>query len=551
MSNNATGVLALARKAITESLTAKLASWGVPEELWSLELLPPTESGHGDLTSSVALRLARVLRRAPFDIARELAQALSGRPELVEVEAAGAGFLNLTLSTAWLAEAVNQVRAHPKTYGQSDIGQGERVLIEFVSANPTGPLNAVNGRAAAIGDSLARIMAYAGYRVDREFYVNNAGAQILKLGQAVWLRLQEMAGQDVESQWPEGVYPGSYVKAVAGLYRERHGMPSTPNFSDLGAFAARVLQQGQEQVLRSFRVEFDRWAEEKALREAGLAESVVEDLRQRGLTREQDGAVWFLSTRFGDDKDRVLVKSDGELTYLVPDAAYHRDKFQRGYDRAIDLLGPDHHGYVSRIRAVMEALCGQGERLEVVIVQLVRLLRDGEPVRMSKRGGQFVTLEEVLEEAGTDAARFFFLERAPDTPMDFDLGLAQLKTQANPVYYVQYAGARIHSILRQVGPARPDPLKQDHLKSPAERQLLMDLARFPDVVARAAQERAPHLMPRYLTELAGDFHHFYRQHRIIGAEPDVFASRLALSEAVLTVLERGADLIGVTIPEQM
>lgn len=541
-----------ARAAISAALVSLLEQMGVVDAASLVTVDYPTEAGHGDFTCNVALKVARVLKRNPREVAQELAAGWPLVPGVAALEAAGPGFLNFSLDTAWVADVVRRINAHPTRYGESPVGQGERVLIEFVSANPVGPMVVVNGRAAAIGDSLARIMRLAGYAADREFYVNNGGVQVEKLGQAIWLRLREMAGEEVESSWPEGVYPGDYVKDLAKQYQETYGLPDHPDYARLGEYGARHFQAQHQAVLGRFGVHFERWFEEKTLRDAGAAEAVVEELRQRGFTREEDGALWFESTRFGDDKDRVIVKSNGELTYMVPDVAYHAGKFRRGYDRAIDLLGPDHHGYVNRIRAAMEALMGKGDQLEVILVQMVRLVRDGEAVKMSKRRGQYVPLEDMLEDAGIDAARFFFVERAPETPMDFDLGLAQLKTQANPVYYVQYAGARIRSILRQVDEelwtGEPD---LSHLQEPAERQVIMDLARFPEVVARAAVERAPQLLPRYLTELAAGFHAFYRLHRVLGEDAAVSRSRIALLKAVLHVLERGAWCIGVSIPESM
>ncbi len=518
----------------------------------------PTERGHGDLTSSFALKAARAARMAPRQLADRLKEWWPAVPAVAEVEVAGPGFVNFTLNTRWLAEVVNQVRIAPARYGESQVGAGRRVLLEFVSSNPTGPLVVVSGRAAAVGDSLARIMQAAGFSVDREFYVNDAGNQIATLGHALRLRLWQRSGRDVLTDWPDGVYPGDYVKAVAARFAAEHPerAPQTLTEADdgwLGQYAAESLRAEHEQVLARFGVTFDRWFSERSLREERLPEQIVERLAARGFIEERDGAKWFRSTAFGDDKDRVMVKSDGTYTYFVPDAAYHAGKFDRGYDWVIDLLGPDHHGYVRRLRAVVEALGYPPDSLDVMIVQLIRLLRGGEIVRMSKRGGNFVALEDLMDEAGVDATRYFFVERAPETPMDFDLDLAQMKSADNPVYYIQYAGARIHSLLRQWRASEPAeaPLNLDVLNHPAERALLVTLARFPDVVARAAGERAPQLLPRYLTDLAGEYHAFYRQHRILEAEPAVRQARLALSEAVLAVLTRGLACLGISQPEQM
>lgn len=519
----------------------------------------PTERGHGDLTTSFALKVARRTKMNPRALAQEVVDTWPQMDEIEHIEMAGPGFINFAVKTRWLAEVINLARTAGQEYGNSQVGQGARVLIEFVSSNPTGPMVVVSGRSAAVGDSLARIMQAAGFRVDREFYVNDAGNQIRTLGQALMLRLRQLTGEDVERDWPEGVYPGDYVKPIARRYREDHPETNIPDlgeqdFFQLGRYAAEYIRSAQEAILKEFRVTFDQWVSEQALREAKEPESVLARLEERGYLARRDGATWFLSERFGDDKDRVVIKADGSYTYFVPDAAYHAGKFDRGYDYVIDLLGPDHHGYIARIRAVVEALGYSPDRLKILIVQLVRLVRGGELVRMSKRGGDFVTLEELLEESGVDPARYFFLERAPETPMDFNLDLAQLKSNDNPVYYVQYAGARIHSILRQwraMNNGSEAALDLSVLDSEMERDLMVAIARFPEVVARAAEERAPQFLPRYLTEIAGLFHAFYRQHRILEESAPIRLARVALIEAVLVVITRGLDLMGIRQPERM
>lgn len=547
-----------AQAQIQEAIREFLRASGWDEAVSEVVIEPPTERGRGDLTTSFALKYAKATGVPPRRLAEQCISRWRRPPAVAAVEVAGPGFINFTLDTRWLAEVVNQVRVAAKSYGNSGEGQGARVLIEFVSANPTGPLVVVSGRAAAVGDSLARILTAAGFRVDREFYVNDAGNQIRLLGQALRLRLLEKLGRGVGGPWPEGVYPGEYVKDIAARYLaenpevDEQALSHADDFA-LGSYAAETLRQEQEKVLARFGVVFDQWLSERSLREAGLPEQVIARLAQRGYLLQRDGAQYFLSSQFGDDKDRVMVKSDGTYTYFVPDAAYHAGKFDRGYDYVIDLLGPDHHGYVGRLKAVVQALGYPPERLEILIIQLVRLVRDGELVRMSKRGGSFVTLEDLMDEAGVDATRYFFLERAPETPMDFDLGLAQLRSSDNPVYYIQYAGARVKSLLRQWQASGQStvPLDLDYLTAPLERDLLVHLARFPDVVARSAQERAPQWIPRYLTELAGAFHAFYRHHRILEEIPPVRQARLALAEAVLVVITRGLDLLGISQPEQM
>jgi arginyl-tRNA synthetase len=547
-----------ARQMIAAVIQDFLTRTGYGDLSGLVQIEVPTESGHGDLTTSFALKAASRMRRSPRAILQDLAPHWARVPAVASYEIAGPGFLNFTLKTEWMAFVIDEIAKRPQEYGNTDLGQGQRVLLEYVSANPTGPMVVVSGRAAAVGDTLARVMEASGYRVTREFYVNDAGNQITTLGHALALRLSELDGEDVQSTWPDNVYPGEYVKRLAEAYRDEHPDRETSRLSErdwpaLGAWAAERIRLGHERVLQSFGVVFDSWFSERQLRDAGGPQTIIDRLAERGCVIERDGAVWFQSTRFGDDKDRVMIKSDGTFTYFVPDAAYHAGKFDRGFDYVIDLLGPDHHGYVSRMRAVVQALGYPPERLEIMIVQLVRLVRGQELVRMSKRGGHFIALEDLIEEAGVDPARFFFLERAPQTPMDFDLNLATLRGAENPVYYVQYAGARIHSILRQWRESGQDPVAVDLrlLTLNEERELILLLARFPEVVARAAKERAPQHLPRYLMTLAAAFHAFYRVGRILDAEPSLRQTRLALIEAVLAVNTRGLQLMGISQPQEM
>ncbi len=548
-----------ARAAIAQSIGEWMAAQGYGSWGDEVQVDIPTEPGHGDLTTSICLRVAKRAQTAPRTLAQALAQSLSTglAPMLAEVEAAGPGFLNFTLQTSWLAQIVNDIRVQGKQYGHVEGKEGARVLIEFVSANPTGPLVIVSGRAAAVGDSLARIMNAAGYRADREFYVNNAGNQVAKLGLAIFLRIRELQGEKLE-EWPADLYPGDYVIEVAQHYLAEHpefrATVQTPEVTGaLGDFGAEFFRTQHEAVLTMFGVHFEHWAFEKDLRDNQAPEQMLERLKSLGVVRESEGAQWFMSEQFGDDKDRVLVKGDGSYTYFVPDAAYHAQKFERGYDWVIDLLGPDHHGYIGRMRALITALGYPPERLEIMIIQLVRLVRENQVVRMSKRGGQFVALEELLDEVGVDPARYFFLERAPSTPMDFDLGLAELKSNDNPVFYIQYAAARIHSVLRQWRESVHGEFiwEPTLLTQPLERRLLFAMARFPDIVRRAADDRAPHYLPKYLTELAQAFHAFYRQHRILDEAPAVTMARVALCEAALVVISQGLDLMGISVPEQM
>lgn len=546
-----------AREAIRRAIEEFLVQQSHAELVDMVIVETPTEAGHGDLTTSFALKVARTLKAPPRKIAEAFQQYCPPLPAVLAMDVAGPGFINFTLCTTWLAQVVRDAVGNA-SYGQSAIGQGQRVLLEFVSSNPTGPLVIVSGRAAAVGDSLARILQTTGFVVDREFYVNDAGNQIATLGHALRLRLWEIHGREVQSHWPDGVYPGDYVKGVATHYLQTHPNAKVEQLSAqddmvLGQYAAEVLRGEHEKVLKRFRVEFDQWFSERELRRQKLPEQIVDRLTAAGYVDERDQAKWFRSTAFGDDKDRVMVKSDGSLTYFVPDAAYHATKFDRGYDWVIDLMGPDHHGYVRRLQAVVEALGYPSERLQVMIVQLVRLIRDGQLVRMSKRGGTFLLLDDLLDDVGIDVARYFFVERAPETPMDFDIDLAQLKSSDNPVYYIQYAGARIHSLWRQwerMGQTGPT-LDVDQYQAPLEKALIMDIARFPDIVARAAIDRAPQYLTRFLYEVAASFHAFYRHHRILEETQKVRDARLMLSKAVLRVLTHGLGLLGISQPEEM
>ncbi|MCL6521398.1 MAG: arginine--tRNA ligase [Firmicutes bacterium] len=533
----------------------------------------PSEPGHGDFTSNLAMLLARTARKPPRAIGEALLRHLpagAGAAPVREVEVAGPGFLNFHLEPGWIRPVVEEVLRAGERYGQAP-ANGIRVNIEFVSANPTGPLNVVNARAAAFGDALAAVMAAAGYGAYREFYVNDAGGQFEKLGLAMELRARQELGEAVEL--PEGVYPGEYVRDLARLWLQQWEAPADPELrldllrredpalrEAMGRFAVERIVGEQRRVLERYGVRFDRWSRESEIRARGLdggPEWVVEELRRRGAVEEREGALWFLSDRWGDEKPRVLRRSNGELTYFVPDVAYHVDKFRRGFDRLIDIWGQDHHGYVARMRAALAALGYETERFEVLINQIVRLVRGGEVVRMSKRQGEYVTMEELLDEVGTDAARFFFLMRTINSHMDFDLDLAKLQGEANPVYYVQYAHARIASILRQgraegMTPPGPGEVPAERLTEPAELELMRKLGEFPEEIRLAAEERAPHRIATYVRELATLFHAFYTRCRVLDpAEPELTRARLGLVEATRIVLARGLGLLGVSAPERM
>ncbi|MHB9143974.1 MAG: arginine--tRNA ligase [Symbiobacteriia bacterium] len=564
--------------ALTASLErAKAAGDLTLQEPVTAVLEVPRERSHGDLATNLAMALARQEKKNPRLVAEMIVRHFDPTGTYVAAtEIAGPGFINFKLDPAWLGEATRAALLCGAAYGRSETGKGQRVLVEFVSANPTGPLLVVQARSAALGDALCNLFDWAGYEARREFYCNDAGNQLKKLALSVEVRLRQLLGESIELS--EEAYPGDYVTDLAREVLEGKALPEVPEgkaileqpedsrHDRLGLYAVRRITDGQKAVLAQYGVHFDQWVSERAIREQGWPERVVELLRERGQTYEQEGALWFRSTEFGDDKDRVIIKSDGNFTYVVPDTAYHLNKFERGFDQVIDILGPDHHGYISRMRAALAALGKPADRFEVLISQWIRLVRGGETVSSSKRAGNLFLLEDLLDEVGADAARFLMLMRSADTHMDFDLDLAKLQSQDNPVFYVQYAHARIASILRQpeaaalvgdlagasAGPgAALAGADFSLLTDPAEDELMRHLAAFPEQVAEAALAREPHRVARYATELAGLFHGFYSRCRVLGVEPALSRARLALAEATRQTLKNALGLLGVSAPEKM
>src|SRR5574337_361542 len=538
---------------LSDALSAALRRAGLepPAELsWEV----PREEAHGDYATAVALALAKTARRPPRQVAELIRQHFPRIPEVQRVEVAGPGFVNVFLAPAWCAAALGEILRAGEAYGRSDLGKGLRVQIEFVSANPTGPLVVVNARSAAVGDSLGRILAAQGHRVYREYYVNDAGNQVQTLARSLEIRIRQQLGQPAEL--PPEAYPGEYLVELAKAYLTAHGsatleLPQAERLDRLGCFAVERITAEQRRVLTAYGVEFDNWFSERTLRERGEFSRVLEQLRVRGYVYEAEGAVWFRSTAFGDDKDRVLVKSDGDPTYFVNDIAYHVNKLDRGFERLIDLWGPDHHGHVPRMQAALKALGYPEGVLDALIVQLVSLLREGQPVRMSKRMGEFVTMEELIGEVGRDAARFTFLTRRHDSPLDFDLEVATRQSAENPVYYVQYAHARISSLfqhLREKKLPLPDwrRVELGRLELPEEQSLIKRLLQFPHVVAGAARALEPHRVAYYLQELAGFFHPYYNRHRVVGEDLALTHARLALAAGVGLVVRNGLELLGVS-----
>ena len=523
----------------------------------------PREPRHGDYATNVAMSLARQARRLPRQVAEAIVAHFPETPVVARLEVAGAGFLNVFLSPAWCAEALREILLAGDAYGPSAEGAGRRYRIEFVSANPTGPLVIVNARAAAVGDALARILRSQGCHVVTEYYVNDAGNQFQALAASMEARLRQTLGEPVEL--PENSYPGEYLIEMAQDYvkqdpagaRALLALPEAERLERLGWYAVQAMVAGQRDVLEEYGTVFHQWSHEQAdVRATGLPERALAELAARGHTYEQDGALWFRSTAFGDDKDRVLRKSDGELTYFAVDIGFHHFAKFGDVDCVIDFLGPDHHGYIPRIKAAMRALGHPDEAFDVRIVQLVTLLRDGQPVRMSKRRGEFVLMEELLEEVGRDAARFTFLTRRHDSPLEFDLAVATRRSADNPVFYVQYVHARVSSLLKNAAaesvPLPPwEEVDFRRLTLPEEQGLIKRLLQYPGLAAGAARAREPHRVAYYLTELAGAFHPYYKAHRVIGADRELTLARLGLAVAVGLVVRNGLGLLGVSAPERM
>lgn len=523
----------------------------------------PPKSDQGDFATSVAMAIAREMKTDGRTVAGVIVKHLYIDDSPVKrVDIAGPGFLNFFLDPVWLESAMARIWSDGPSYGRTSYGKGRRVLIEFVSANPTGPLNVVNARAAAVGDCLASLLEVSGYYVEREFYVNDGGNQVDLLADSLEARYRQVLGQD--AQLPERGYKGEYLLELAKKIHEDRGerlmeMKADERHEYLRDYAVETIVGDQRETLKDYGLKFDTWFSERSLRDSGAYLNVVELLRLKGLTYEKDGAVWFRSTEFGDDKDRVVVKSDADnsVTYIVPDLAYHRNKMDRGFDLLIDILGPDHHGYQGRLRAGIMGLGYPKESLEVMIVQMVRLVRGKEAVKMSKRGGEFISMRELLEDVGKDAARFFFLMRSPESHLDFDLNLARLQSNENPVFYVQYAHARIASIFRQAsqdGPhdsVGPKEVKFSLLRDPSELALMKILAAFPEEVYEIGKAREPNRLITYMTELAAAFHSFYTRCRVIGEDRDLSDARLYLTRLTQIVLANALRLAGISAPDSM
>jgi len=535
--------------------------FGIAED-FEPELEIPSLAQHGDYATNAAMVLAKSLKKNPREIAEKLSEPITslGANILDRLEIAGPGFINFFIEKEAFRRVLPMVFEQGENFGKTDVGKGRFVQVEFVSANPTGPLHVGHGRGAAVGDALARILEASGYRVHREYYINDVGKQMNILGRSLYLRYLELLGRQIE--FPEDHYRGDYMKDLASDFLQEVGtkyldIPEDEAVSVCSKYAAQKILDGIRKDLEDFRVTYDEWFSEEKLHREGMVESAIDQLRSRGFIYEQDGAVWFKSSLFGDEKDRVIIRSNGAKTYFAADIAYHWNKMQRGFDTIIDIWGADHHGYVPRIKAVVEALGFDPKKLNIILVQLVNLLRGGQPVAMSTRAGEFVTLREVMDEVGVDAARYMFLTRRSDSPLDFDLELAKAQSSENPVYYVQYAHARISSLFavaaeREVKLDVETAFKHlDRLEEPQEIQLTKILGEFPFVVKKSAECLEPHRIPYYLHELASTFHAYYNHHRILTDDDALTQARLALAGAIHIVLKNALKLIGLSAPDKM
>jgi arginyl-tRNA synthetase len=532
---------------------AVLKAYGV--ELDGVHVERPNEPGHGDFATNVALANAKVFRRNPREVAGNLVDALDA-PFVEKAEVAGPGFINFWLSSEALWGGIGGLLREGEEYGRRE-PSGDPVLLEYVSVNPTGPMTVAHGRHAAYGDSLARILEVAGRIVSREYYFNDGGNQIRLLGESVAVRYAELYGREWAVSDEEALYRGEYIREIARDLAEQDGErhldePSGTALAEISAFATDRCMEGIKKTLDRTRARFDSYFNEKSLYESGEIEEVVSALRRSGHTYESEGALWLASSGLGDDKDRVLIKSDGSYTYMAPDIAYHLDKWRRGFRTAVDVLGADHAGYPPRIRAGLAALGVPEDFLDVEFVRLVKLVRQGEQVKVSKRAGTFVTLDELLDEVGVDVARYFYVRSSHNTEMNFDLDLAIRQSDENPVFYVQYAHARITSIFERAGMS-PDEIGDLPAGEPApeERALVLQLMDFPRVIHGAAARREVHPLPTYLEALATRFHQFYTIHRVLTDDEELRSRRLALCAATKTVLKAGLGLLGVEAPEKM
>lgn len=528
------------------------------EEIPDIILEKPKVKAHGDYATNIAMQMARVAKQAPRKIAEEIVQHLdTGKAMIEKIDIAGPGFINLFLDNGYLTKLIEQILAEKETYGRVNTGKGHKVLVEFVSANPTGDLHVGHARGAAYGDALCNILDAAGYDVSREYYINDAGNQIHNLALSIEARYMQALGK--EWDMPEDGYHGQDIIEIGKELAVKDGdkwvhVPEEERIAYFREYGLKVELEKIKQDLANFDVHFDNWFSETSLYETNKVEATLEKLQEKEMIYEKDGATWLKSTKFGDDKDRVVIKNDGTYTYLTPDIAYHLNKLERGFETLINIWGADHHGYIPRMKAAIQALGYAPETLEVEVIQMVNLIEDGEKVKMSKRTGRALTLRQLMEEVGKDAMRYFFNTRSCDSHLDFDLDLARTQSNENPVYYVQYAHARICTMLEQAAEKGIDFSGFDSslLKNEKEIDLLKQLGDFPKTIADAAEKRAPHLVTQYVFDLSALLHSYYNAEKVINEDNlDLTKARLALMAAVKITIANALKLIGVHAPQKM
>jgi arginyl-tRNA synthetase len=550
---------------VKERLKAEIKDSVVKAGLATEEQIPevvlelPKDKAHGDYATNMAMQLARVAKKAPRMIAEEIvANFDKSKASIEKIEIAGPGFINFYMNNSYLTDLIPTILTAGEAYGETTVGNKLKVQVEFVSANPTGDLHLGHARGAAVGDSLSNILQKAGYEVSREYYINDAGNQINNLAKSVEARYLQALGQ--EAEMPEDGYHGQDIVGIGKRLAEEFGdkyvaMDEKERFAFFREYGLKYEMEKLQKDLEEYRVRFDVWYSETSLYNNGKIDRALEAIRNAGHIYEEDGATWFRSTTFGDDKDRVLIKNDGSYTYLTPDIAYHQDKLERGFEKLINVWGADHHGYIPRMKAAIQALGYDKDTLEVEIIQLVHLFKDGEKMKMSKRTGKAVTMRELTEEVGLDAVRYFFAMRSSDTHLDFDLDLAVSQSNENPVYYAQYAHARICSMLRsgdEMNIALDGDYALDYINSEKEVDLLKKLGEFPAAVTEAAEKRIPHRITNYINELAAALHSFYNAEKVLDQDNlEKTKARLALMKAVQITLQNSLKLIGVSAPEKM
>ncbi len=529
-------------------------------EIPPIEVEEPKLEVHGDFSTNIAMISAGVQKMAPRQIAEVICKYLPIEPNMTErTEIAGPGFINFFIHPAFWHPILTTIHLQDQHFGSSDLGKGKRVQVEYVSSNPTGPLHVGHGRGAVVGDSVANLLSFCGFDVQREYYINDSGRQILSLGRSVYLRGRELMGETIV--FPDECYKGRYIVEYAKALMDSQGdsvfrQNEETAIASCARYAADHIIVGIRNDLDRFGVAFDRWFSEQSLYDEGKVAAALEELKKRQTVYESDGALWFKTSSFGDEKDRVVVRRNGQTTYFASDIAYHQDKYARGFEWVIDVWGADHHGYIPRMKAAVEASGYQQSQFHVILVKLVNLFRSGEPVAMSTRGGEFVTLKSVVEEVGKDAARFLFLTRHHESPLDFDLEVAKKKSNENPVYYVQYVHARISSILqkgreRGIKKVIRDDAAISRVLAPEEIQLMKAMSRYPETISTSAESMEPHRLTFYLMDLASRFHTYYNKHRVLTDDPILTKGRLYLVSAVQKVIRNGLTLLGVSAPEKM